>query len=260
MASRARIPLGMSLPHRSPDVIGMDEVRQVAQRAEALGFGDLWVTENTLDHVMSFDPAVVLTYAAADGSPAAGRFPDNPNGSVDDIAGICDATGLVCYRASNIVVVLAPGATLTGSVSFETTRSTTPPDATQLRVAIQPADQSTFGGPSNARVEKDGRFTLVGVPIGQHWIRAQGQRGWILKSVVVDGREMIGFGEAHGGGVFAKDGAPRGEIVVAGRAFLLSYGTRVEVIERTSSAVRIRVREGAREGQDGWVPNQWVKR
>ena len=46
----------MSLPHRSPDVIGIDEVRQVAQRAEALGFQDLWVTENTLDHVMSFDP------------------------------------------------------------------------------------------------------------------------------------------------------------------------------------------------------------
>ena len=66
MASRSiRIPLGMSLPHRSPDVIGMDEVRRVAQRAEALGFQDLWVTENTLDHVMSFDPAVVLTYAAA---------------------------------------------------------------------------------------------------------------------------------------------------------------------------------------------------
>jgi probable F420-dependent oxidoreductase len=65
VASRVRIPLGMSLPHRSPDVIGMDEVRQVAQRAEARGFQDLWVTENTLDHVMSFDPAVVLTYAAA---------------------------------------------------------------------------------------------------------------------------------------------------------------------------------------------------
>jgi len=40
-------------------------VRRVAQRAEALGFGDLWVTENTLDHVFCFDPVVVLTYAAA---------------------------------------------------------------------------------------------------------------------------------------------------------------------------------------------------
>ena len=55
----------MSLPHRSPDPIDMAAVRQVAQRAEALGFRDLWVTENTLDHVFSFDPRVILTYAAA---------------------------------------------------------------------------------------------------------------------------------------------------------------------------------------------------
>ena len=40
-------------------------MRRVAQRAEALGFRDLWVTENTLDHVFCFDPVVVLTYAAA---------------------------------------------------------------------------------------------------------------------------------------------------------------------------------------------------
>jgi len=65
MALKDRIPFGVSLPHRSPDVIGMDAVRTVAQRAEALGFRDLWVTENTLDHVTCFDPVVVLTYAAA---------------------------------------------------------------------------------------------------------------------------------------------------------------------------------------------------
>jgi len=40
-------------------------VRTVAQRAEALGFHDLWVTENTLDHVTCLDPVVALTYAAA---------------------------------------------------------------------------------------------------------------------------------------------------------------------------------------------------
>jgi probable F420-dependent oxidoreductase len=59
------IPFGMSLPHRSPDSIDVAAVRTVATRAEALGFRDLWVTENTLDHVTSFDPVVVLTYAAA---------------------------------------------------------------------------------------------------------------------------------------------------------------------------------------------------
>ena len=60
-----RIPFGMSLPHRSPDPIDMAAVRAVAQRADALGFRDLWVTENAVDHAFSFDPAVVLTYAAA---------------------------------------------------------------------------------------------------------------------------------------------------------------------------------------------------
>ena len=38
---------------------------------------------------------VALVYAKDDGSAAQGQFPDNPNGSVDDIAGVCDATGLV---------------------------------------------------------------------------------------------------------------------------------------------------------------------
>jgi probable F420-dependent oxidoreductase len=65
MALADKITFGMSLPHRSPDPIDVAAVRAVAQRAEALGFRDLWVTENTLDHVTCFDPVVVLTYAAA---------------------------------------------------------------------------------------------------------------------------------------------------------------------------------------------------
>jgi probable F420-dependent oxidoreductase len=65
MALKDKIALGVSLPHRSPEPIAAEAVRRVAQRAEALGFDDLWVTENTLDHVFCFDPVPVLTYAAA---------------------------------------------------------------------------------------------------------------------------------------------------------------------------------------------------
>jgi probable F420-dependent oxidoreductase len=65
MPLKDRIQLGVSLPHRSPDGIDLKDVRAVAQRAEALGFRDLWVTENTLDHVTCLDPVVALTYAAA---------------------------------------------------------------------------------------------------------------------------------------------------------------------------------------------------
>jgi probable F420-dependent oxidoreductase len=65
MALQDTIALGISLPHRSPDPIEVAVVRQVAQRAETLGFRDLWVTENTLDHVSCFDALTLLTYAAA---------------------------------------------------------------------------------------------------------------------------------------------------------------------------------------------------
>src|ERR1700752_1013766 len=65
MALKDKIAFGVALPHRAPEPIDMAAVRRVAERAEALGFGDLWVTENTLDHVFCFDPVVVLTYAAA---------------------------------------------------------------------------------------------------------------------------------------------------------------------------------------------------
>jgi probable F420-dependent oxidoreductase len=65
MALKDQIPLGMCLPHRSPDPIEVAVVRQVAQRAEALGFRDLWVTENTLDHASCLDALTLLTYAAA---------------------------------------------------------------------------------------------------------------------------------------------------------------------------------------------------
>ena len=65
MALKDKVALGIALPHRSPHPVEVEAVRQVAVRAEALGFSDLWVTENTLDHVFCFDPVAVLSYAAA---------------------------------------------------------------------------------------------------------------------------------------------------------------------------------------------------
>jgi len=65
MALKDSISFGFSLPHRSPDPIDVGALHRVAQRAEALGFRDLWVTENTLDHVFCLDSVVALTYAAA---------------------------------------------------------------------------------------------------------------------------------------------------------------------------------------------------
>ncbi|MCU0597932.1 MAG: phosphoribosylformylglycinamidine synthase subunit PurQ [Desulfobacterales bacterium] len=44
---------------------------------------------------LSENHQIVCRYAMPDGTPASGKFPFNPNGSLDDIAGICDSTGRV---------------------------------------------------------------------------------------------------------------------------------------------------------------------
>lgn len=52
-------------------------------------------TEPPLLEALESQGLVALRYALEDGSPAGGRFPCNPNGSCNDIAGICDPTGRV---------------------------------------------------------------------------------------------------------------------------------------------------------------------
>jgi len=91
----------------------------------------------------------------------------------------------------DMTVALSNGATLTGTITF-LPGQTNVPDPTQVRITAPPTDQSAFGGPqSNARVDKDGHFSLAGVPAGPHLIRASGtMRGWSLKSVTIDGRDV----------------------------------------------------------------------
>ncbi len=38
---------------------------------------------------------IALRYARANGDAAAGEYPLNPNGSIDDVAGICDPSGRI---------------------------------------------------------------------------------------------------------------------------------------------------------------------
>jgi hypothetical protein len=91
----------------------------------------------------------------------------------------------------DMTVVVSSGATLTGTITFQPGK-TTVPDLAQVRVTAPSTDQSAFGGPQpTARVDKDGRFSLAGVPAGPHLIRPSGgTRGWNLKSVTIDGRDV----------------------------------------------------------------------
>jgi phosphoribosylformylglycinamidine synthase subunit PurQ / glutaminase len=60
----------------------------------AHGEGRFVAEESTLAALQAGDQ-IALVYAGPDGSPAKGTYPANPNGSVGDVAGICDETGLV---------------------------------------------------------------------------------------------------------------------------------------------------------------------
>jgi len=91
---------------------------------------------------------------------------------------------------NDVGVILSAGATLTGTVTFSAGQ-TAAPDITQVRITAPSTDLGAFGPQPNARVDKDGRFTLSGVPAGAHLIRSNGNvRGWSLKSVSVGDRDV----------------------------------------------------------------------
>jgi len=60
----------------------------------AHGEGKVVADEATISRIEEAGCAV-LRYVDAVGAPARGRFPENPNGSTNDIAGLCDTTGRV---------------------------------------------------------------------------------------------------------------------------------------------------------------------
>jgi phosphoribosylformylglycinamidine synthase len=60
----------------------------------AHGEGRLLVRDDAARARLEANGQVALRYVRADGTPAQG-FPDNPNGSESDIAGLCDPTGRV---------------------------------------------------------------------------------------------------------------------------------------------------------------------
>jgi phosphoribosylformylglycinamidine synthase len=61
----------------------------------AHGEGKFVPADETVRRALWDNGQVALVYVNADGSPAKGQLPGNPNGSTDDIAGVCDPTGLV---------------------------------------------------------------------------------------------------------------------------------------------------------------------
>ena len=112
------------------------------------------------------------------------------NGDRDSALSASQPLG-VAADVDNLAVVLAPGGSLSGTIAF-LPGSTAAPDMTQVRI-IAPSTEPDDANPTpNARVNKDGTFTLDGVSAGTHLVRPNGGgvRGWNLQAVTIDGRDV----------------------------------------------------------------------
>jgi len=124
------------------------------------------------------------------GNVPPGRYVLRARGGDDDLPQYAEQPLTVAGGdVAGVVVSLARGAIMTGSVTFQATQLAVP-DPTAIRITAPPADQGQFAA-NAGRVDKDGQFTFDGVPAGSRFIRATAPRGWSLKSVLVAGREVI---------------------------------------------------------------------
>ncbi len=84
--------VNLSVNENSPCVFtkNMDLVEFPVRHGEGKFYADDNVIEQLIDNNQ-----VVIKYSLENGGLAEGHFPENPNGSIHDIAGICDPTGRV---------------------------------------------------------------------------------------------------------------------------------------------------------------------
>lgn len=82
----------LAVNRSSPCVVtrGIDEIELPIRHGEGKFHAEPPVLQALVDRQQ-----VVMRYAGPDGRPAHGSFPHNPNGSVADIASICDPTGRI---------------------------------------------------------------------------------------------------------------------------------------------------------------------
>ncbi|BCY18016.1 phosphoribosylformylglycinamidine synthase subunit PurQ [Leptolinea sp. HRD-7] len=78
----------------------------------AHGEGNFKVTEPVYAQTLVDNDQIALVYTHSDGKPALGAYPQNPNGSVMDIAGVCNRAGnvlgLMPHPENNILAFQTP--------------------------------------------------------------------------------------------------------------------------------------------------------
>ena len=94
---------------------------------------------------------------------------------------------------ARVALVLQPPKSVSGTISFDTTR---PVDLsrTVMSVVLSPAQSAVplpqVGGPQQARIDADGRFTVEGVVPGRYVLRVTGVPGF-LRSALHNGEDVL---------------------------------------------------------------------
>jgi hypothetical protein len=90
----------------------------------------------------------------------------------------------------SVSVVLVPGGAVSGTIAFEAGQ-TPPSDVTVFHVGAPAADPGPVVAAPSARVDATRQFNLSGLEPGLHYIRSNSAQGWTLKSVLVNGQDVI---------------------------------------------------------------------
>jgi phosphoribosylformylglycinamidine synthase len=85
----------VNLAPRAGKCIWTKDLPAMIELPMAHGEGKFVPADESVRKALWDNGQVALVYAKADGSATSGQAPDNPNGSIDDIAGVCDPTGLI---------------------------------------------------------------------------------------------------------------------------------------------------------------------
>jgi uncharacterized protein (DUF2141 family) len=96
---------------------------------------------------------------------------------------------------SDVMVVLRPGARVSGRVEFDgATEKPDPARIQRIPVVVERADRLSSGPFQSVppgRVDASGTFNTYGVPAGKYFIRVPGAPpGWTLRSVTSEGRDI----------------------------------------------------------------------